>query len=56
MQTFLNQKKKCQDCKSELAIPQKNSVGDLVLCNYCGAEYEVVKVNPLEIKIISEEK
>ena len=56
MQNTINQKKKCQDCKSELAISQKNSVGDLILCNYCGAEYEVVKINPLEIKMIAEEK
>ena len=49
-------KQKCQDCNSELAVPQKNAVGDLLLCNYCGAEYEIVKVNPLKIKLIEEEK
>ena len=49
-------KLKCQDCGSELAIPQKNEIGNLVLCNYCGAEYEVVSINPLKLKLIEEEK
>lgn len=37
-------------------VPQKTAVGDLILCNYCGAEYEVVKVKPLQLKLIEEEK
>jgi lysine biosynthesis protein LysW len=47
---------KCSDCKAKLVISPKNNIGDLVICHACGAEYEVIKIKPLQLEQIQEEK
>ena len=48
---------KCQDCQIEISIPQgSNKAGDIIDCNNCGAEYEVVNSDPLRLELIEEEK
>ncbi|MEI6223038.1 MAG: hypothetical protein WCP97_09860 [bacterium] len=56
LQPQKDSKFKCTDCQDELVIPQKNEIGDLVFCKLCGAEYEVIKLNPIQLKLIEEEK
>lgn len=47
---------KCNDCKAKVAIPSKAGIGDLVICYLCGAEYEIIKLKPLQLEQIQEEK
>ena len=46
----------CIDCKKKMPITKEISVGDMVVCLNCGAEYEIEKTQPLELQIIEEEK
>lgn len=48
---------KCQDCKNEIPIEQGSvKVGDVIDCHNCGAEYEVIFLDPLKTELIEEEK
>jgi len=40
----------CRECESELIL-EKNEVteGDIIECDECGAEFEVVGTEPLEL-------
>lgn len=51
-------KYKCKDCEAEMNINKANlEIGDLVECDECGAEMEVVEKEPaLELELIEEEK
>jgi lysine biosynthesis protein LysW len=49
--------KLCPDCKEiELTIPTDVEVGDIIECDNCGAEVEVISVKPLKLRLILEEK
>jgi alpha-aminoadipate carrier protein LysW len=40
----------CPECENELAVePDLVEEGDVVACDECGTEYEVVGVEPLEL-------
>jgi alpha-aminoadipate carrier protein LysW len=46
----------CPECESELDIElDEIEEGDVVACNECGTEYEVVGVEPLELSKVEEE-
>lgn len=46
----------CPECESELDIEiDEVEEGDVVACEECGTEYEVVGVEPLELARIEEE-
>jgi len=46
----------CPECESELDIElDEIEEGDVVACNECGTEYEVVGVEPLELSRVEEE-
>ena len=48
---------KCKDCQNEISIKaEATKVGDVIDCDNCGAEYEVTKLDPLQLEIIEEEK
>ena len=38
----------CPECENSLDV-EKVEEGDIVVCDECGAEYEVVGVEPLEM-------
>jgi alpha-aminoadipate carrier protein LysW len=44
----------CQECENELDLEvDELEEGDVVACDECGTEYEVVSVEPLELARIS---
>lgn len=48
----------CLDCETEMKLKTDNlELGDVVECDECGAEMEVLKKDPdLELELIEEEK
>lgn len=46
----------CPDCKVILSIPSKSEVGQIVECANCGAEIEILSLDPLRYEILEEEK
>ncbi len=46
----------CPECENDLDIElDEIEEGDMVVCEECGTEYEVVGVDPLELSRIDEE-
>jgi len=52
----MNQKIICPDCNKEIITDQKIEVGDILECQNCATEVEVLDTNPLKVEIIEEEK
>jgi alpha-aminoadipate/glutamate carrier protein LysW len=47
----------CPECESELDVEVGDmKEGDIVVCDECGAEYEVVGVEPLELARVSDDE
>ena len=45
----------CPECESDLDIDvDEVEEGDVVACNECGTEYEIVGVEPLELSKVEE--
>ncbi|MFH1601829.1 MAG: lysine biosynthesis protein LysW [Candidatus Shapirobacteria bacterium] len=49
-------KAKCLDCQKEIKLKGKTIVGDIIECPFCATEMEIVKLVPLCLRIIEEEK
>ena len=48
---------KCEDCgELGVSIPDSFEVGDIIECDNCAAEYEIVSKDPFQIRLIIEEK
>jgi alpha-aminoadipate/glutamate carrier protein LysW len=46
----------CPECESALDLDEDEvEEGDVVICDECGAEFEVVAVDPLELSKVDEE-
>ena len=46
----------CQECESVLDFdPEEVEEGDIVVCDECGTEFEIVGTEPLELSRIDEE-
>ena len=46
----------CPECESDLDIEEDEvDEGEIVSCPECGTDFEVVTVNPLELKTVSDE-
>jgi alpha-aminoadipate/glutamate carrier protein LysW len=46
----------CQECESTLDFdPEEVEEGDIVVCDECGTEYEVVATEPLELSRVDDE-
>jgi alpha-aminoadipate carrier protein LysW len=46
----------CQECDSVLDFnPGEAEEGDIVVCDECGTEFEVVATEPLELSRVDEE-
>ena len=57
--TTKNGKHECIECKNEILVSDKASVGDVVECEYCGIEYEIMEKlenDEFRLQIIEEEK
>lgn len=51
----MTQKIICPDCKKEIKVT-KVEVGDILECQNCATEVEVLDLNPIKIEVIEEEK
>jgi alpha-aminoadipate/glutamate carrier protein LysW len=46
----------CQECESVLDFdPDEVEEGDIIVCDECGTEFEVVATDPLELSRVDEE-
>jgi alpha-aminoadipate/glutamate carrier protein LysW len=52
----MNEKVICPDCKSEIKLSKDTMVGDIVECQECGTEVEIISLNPLKYRELIEEK
>jgi len=46
----------CKDCDEPVELNREIQVGEIIECQNCGAEMEVISLDPLEISLIEEEK
>jgi len=47
----------CPECESDLDIEEDEvDEGEVVSCPECGTDFEIVTVNPLELKPVEEEE
>ena len=47
----------CPECESDLDIEEDEvDEGEVVSCPECGTDFEVITVNPIELKPVEEEK
>jgi alpha-aminoadipate carrier protein LysW len=46
----------CPDCEKEIKKPQEMMIGDILECEQCGTEVEILSIDPLEYKELIEEK
>lgn len=52
----MNDKVVCPDCKSEIKLTEETMVGDIVECQECGTEVEIISLKPLKYRELVEEK
>ncbi len=43
---------RCPECNAALAIPEEAELWDHIFCPACGAELEIISVNPPEVEIV----
>lgn len=46
----------CPDCKAEIKPVEGMMVGDILECDECGTEVEILSIDPLEFRELIEEK
>ena len=47
----------CPECESDLDIEEEEvDEGEIVSCPECGTDFEVITVNPLELRLVDEEE
>lgn len=46
----------CKDCGEPIEVEDEIEVGEIIECQNCGAEMEVINLKPLEVSLIEEEK
>ena len=57
--TTENKKFVCVECQNEVEVESGLEVGDVVECDYCGLEYEVLEVldnGEYKLVVVEEEK
>ena len=42
---------KCQECDATLNIPDDASVGEIISCSDCGADFEIAKKNGFIVEL-----
>jgi len=42
---------KCPECDADLNIPEDTTVGEIVSCSDCGADYEISKIDGSTVEI-----
>ena len=51
-----NQKIVCPDCQTEIKRTPEMAVGDILECEECGTEVEILSLTPLKYQELVEEK
>jgi alpha-aminoadipate carrier protein LysW len=47
----------CPECETDLDIEEEEiDEGEIVSCPECGSDFEVITVNPLELRMMEEEE
>jgi alpha-aminoadipate carrier protein LysW len=47
----------CPECESDLDIEEEEiDEGEIVSCPECGSDFEVITVNPLELRSVGDEE
>jgi alpha-aminoadipate/glutamate carrier protein LysW len=46
----------CPDCGAEIIKPENMQVGDILECQECGTEVEILSLEPLKYQELVEEK
>ena len=46
----------CTECGQSVAIPSDATPGELVICDHCGVELEVMSIAPPRLAIFEEEE
>ncbi len=46
----------CTECGQPVPVPSDATPGELVICDHCGVELEVVSIQPLTLAIFEEEE
>jgi alpha-aminoadipate carrier protein LysW len=47
----------CPECESDLDIDEEEiDEGEMVSCPECGSDFEVITVNPLELRSVGDEE
>ncbi len=46
----------CPECGTAVPCPADATPGELVICDHCGVELEVVAVAPLKLQVFEEEE
>ncbi len=52
MQTVLTSQ--CLECRSAISMPSVVMVGEIVVCNTCAVEHEVLALDPLTLALAPE--
>ena len=52
----MNEKVVCPDCKIDIELMDNLMVGDIVECQKCGTEVEILSLEPLKYAELVEEK
>lgn len=56
MSTATKTTAECPECGAALEIPGNVEKGEILQCNDCGSELEVVSINPVELALAPEEE
>ncbi|MBI5207384.1 MAG: lysine biosynthesis protein LysW [Candidatus Firestonebacteria bacterium] len=46
----------CIECNASLDIPDDVEIGEIIECDNCGVELEVISTKPVKLKIFEEEE
>jgi alpha-aminoadipate carrier protein LysW len=47
---------KCPECGEEVRVLEDMVAGELIECNNCGLELEIISLDPLTLEIFEEEE
>lgn len=49
-------KMSCPECTSDIEVPTDALEGELLVCDHCGVELELVSRNPVKVELFEEEE